>query len=333
MNLQSVGLRLALRDAPVTVSSPPNSNAHSRTPPMSLTHTPPSKSLLKSDHNNLWQHAPGSSLKSWLAALLFIALPFIAANILTKLYMPSPDMRDIKNLIKTVTLIAAYWTYVRWWERRPVRELSLRGAPIEIGAGLLLGCLLFTAVIALLAALGIYSLEAVGTMGKLWAVATSMLPRIAAGAIIEEVLFRLILLTLLERPFGRDWALVLSSLLFGLAHLGNAGATPLIAVMLGAELGLLFGAAYLLTRRLWLCAALHLAWNFMQGPVFAISVSGQSGDTWLHGNLAGPAWLTGGTFGAEGSVVAVAVCMVAAAFMLAFVRRGDGLTGRAAGAA
>lgn len=232
------------------------------------------------------------------------------------LLMPDPSLRDLRNLIKTLVLVAAYWAYVRWWERRPVRELSVSGAVPELLAGLLLGSLLFSGVVALLAVFGAYSLKAVGTLGDLGTVVATMLPKIAAGALIEELVFRLLLLRLLERSFGTAWSLVASSLIFGFAHLGNAGATPLLSIMLGFELGLLFGACYLLTRRLWLCAAIHLGWNFAQGPVFSIAVSGQSGDAWLHGTLAGPIWLTGGVFGAEGSIVSVVLCLAMTALLL-----------------
>lgn len=262
-----------------------------------------------------------STAGSWLAALLFVAVPFIAANVLTKLLLPDADFRDLRNLIKAVALVASYCAYVHWWERRPVRELSAAGAPREVLAGLLLGGLLFCSVVALLAALGVYSVQAMGTWRELGAVAAGMLPKVAAGALIEEVLFRLLLLRLLERSFGTAWALAISSLVFGLAHLGNAGATPLVGIMLGIELGLLFGAAYVLTRRLWLCAAVHLSWNFVQGGIFAIAVSGQSGDAWLRSSLSGPVWLTGGAFGAEGSVVAVVSCLVATCTLLTLARR------------
>jgi hypothetical protein len=253
---------------------------------------------------------------SWLAALLFIALPFIAANIGTKLLMADPGLRDLRNLTKMLILVGGYWAYVRYWERRPVRELSVSGAGTEVLAGLLLGGVLFSCVVVVLTALGAYAIEAVGTLGDLGAVVASMLPRIAAGALIEELLFRLVLLRLLERSFGATWALALSSLVFGLAHLGNTGATPLIGVLLGVELGLLFGAAYLLTGRIWLCFALHFAWNFAQGAVFSIAVSGQSGDAWLRGALAGPTWLSGGAFGAEGSVVSVVLCLLTTGVLL-----------------
>ena len=262
-----------------------------------------------------------SAAGNWIAALLFVGVPFIAVNIATKLLMPEADLRDIRNLMKALVLILAYWAYVRWWERRPVREFSLSGALLESIAGLLLGGLLFSAVVAVLAGLGAYSLETVGSLGDFGAAVASMLPKIVAGALIEEFIFRLIALRLLERSFGTAWALVISSLLFGLAHLGNAGASPLIGIMLGVELGLLLGATYVLPRRIWLCTATHFSWNFVQGVVFSIAVSGQTGDGWLRGNLAGPSWLTGGVFGAEGSVVSFVLCLMATGALLALAHR------------
>lgn len=263
-----------------------------------------------------------SSAGSWFAALLYIGVPFVASNVLTKLFLSDPDLRDLRNLIKALVLVAAYWAYVRWHERRHARELSISGAGPELLMGLLLGGLLFSSVVAVLASVGAYSVERVGTLGDLGSAAVDMLPKLAMGALIEELIFRLLLLRLLERSIGTAWALAVSSLIFGLAHLGNPGATPLIGIMLGLEIGLLFGAAYLLTRRLWFCAALHLSWNFVQGAVFSIAVSGHSGDAWLRGSLSGPEWLTGGAFGAEGSVVAVALCLVVTGVMLKLANQG-----------
>lgn len=262
-----------------------------------------------------------STAGRWFVAVTLIAVPFLAANILTKAFLDDPGLRDINNLIKTLVLVGAYALYVRWWEQRPVRELSTSGAFSEMLAGLLLGGLLFSAVVAVLSALGTYTVHSIGTLGDLGLVVSDMLARIAAGAFIEEVVFRLLLLQLLERSMGSAWALVVSSIAFGLAHLGNEGATPWVSILLGVELGLLFGAAYLLTRRLWLCASLHLGWNFAQGPLFSIPVSGQTGASWLQADLSGPAWLTGGAFGAEGSVVAVGVCLAGTVLLLILAKK------------
>ncbi len=267
------------------------------------------------------QGVRASNAASWLAAVVLIGLPFVAANIVVQRWMPDAGLRDLRNLLKALVLMLAYGAYVRCWERRPVRELSASGAAGEIGAGLMLGALLFSGVVAVLFVAGAYSVEGVGTLDVFGNVLASMAPKVAAGALIEEVLFRLVLLRLLARSMGVVWALVASSLVFGLAHLGNAGATPLIGVLLGVELGVLFGAAYLLTRRLWLCAALHFAWNFVQGAVFSIAVSGHTGESWLRGTLSGPAWLSGGAFGAEGSVVSVVLCLAAAGVLLKLAHR------------
>lgn len=268
-----------------------------------------------------WPRRLGSAAGGWLLALLLVIGPLIVANILTRLFLGGPGLRDVANTFKALVLVASYWGYVRWRERRPVRELSLAGAAPEVLAGLLLGGLLLSAAVAVLAVLGVYTLDEVGPASRFGAAVVTMLPKIAMGALVEEIVFRLLLQGRLERSLGPAWALAVSSLIFGLAHLGNPGATPAIAIALGAELGLLLGAAYRLTGRIWLCFGLHLAWNFAQGAVYSLPVSGLTGEGWLRGHLAGPAWLTGGTFGVEGSAVALVLGLAAAAALLALARR------------
>ena len=70
-----------------------------------------------------------------------------------------------------------------------------------------------------------------------------------------------------------------------------------IAIML--EAGVLLGSAYFLTRRLWLPIGLHIGWNFTQGGVFGIAVSGHPSSGLLQAVLSGPTWLSGGAFGAN----------------------------------
>ena len=72
--------------------------------------------------------------------------------------------------------------------------------------------------------------------------------------------------------------------------------TSSLAIML--EAGVLLGAAYAVTGRLWLPIGLHIGWNFTEGSLFGMSVSGNAIDTGLlHGTLTGPPLLTGGAFG------------------------------------
>ena len=83
------------------------------------------------------------------------------------------------------------------------------------------------------------------------------------------------------------------------------------------EAGILLGAAYLLTRRLWLAVGIHAAWNFTQGWVYSIPVSGNETPLGLLiTRRVGPDWLTGGAFGLEASVVALVVATGAGVAML-----------------
>lgn len=76
----------------------------------------------------------------------------------------------------------------------------------------------------------------------------------------------------------------------------------------------------------WLPIAIHAGWNVAQGAVFGVQVSGNPVDdvALLVGGTAGPAWLTGGAYGLEGSVAALAVPVAAVGVALVSVRRSGG---------
>ena len=133
---------------------------------------------------------------------------------------------------------------------------------------------------------------------------------------MRGVVFRI-----LEQWLGSWIALAISAALFGLLHLLNPGVTLLNAGAVMLEAGIMLAAAYMLTRRLWLCIGIHFAWNFTQGGIFSAAVSGGTTSGLLQAKLIGPTWLSGGAFGAEASVVAVVVCLAAGLLLLRAARR------------
>ena len=92
--------------------------------------------------------------------------------------------------------------------------------------------------------------------------------------------------------------------MFGLLHIGNANATWFSSAAIALEAGILLGALYMLTRRLWAVIGFHAAWNFMQGWVFDIPVSGNKTPALVRADISGSDWMTGGAFGLEASVPA-----------------------------
>jgi hypothetical protein len=96
------------------------------------------------------------------------------------------------------------------------------------------------------------------------------------------------------------------------------------AIAIALEAGILLSAAYVLTRRLWLAIGIHIAWNFIQGGIFSVAVSGFEKHGLLQATLAGPKILSGGEFGAEASVFAFVICLaVGIYFVWRALRKGN----------
>jgi membrane protease YdiL (CAAX protease family) len=250
-----------------------------------------------------------------LLALLAVCVPVALLMVLTQ-QIPDKAMRAYwPALLAAAVGYAGYVFYVRRIESRTAMELG-RPCGRELGAGLLLGALLFLSILGLLAAAGVYRLS--GTGG--WAVLLKSASEMVFVAMVEEILFRGVLFRLPERALGSRAALLVSSVVFALAHIPNENATVL-AVANTAVAGLLFAAAYLATRRLWLPIGMHFAWNFTSDGLFSLPTSGHPARGLLQGQLSGPEWLTGGAYGLEGSALTFAVMSVATFLLLRRAQR------------
>ena len=85
----------------------------------------------------------------------------------------------------------------------------------------------------------------------------------------------------------------------------NPNATLFSSFAIAMKAGILSGADYLLPRRLWLAVGIHFAWNFTQGTIFGVRVSGFTMDGLLESELNGPTLLSAGEFRAEASIFAL----------------------------
>jgi hypothetical protein len=221
------------------------------------------------------------------------------------------------GLLLAAILLGIYTALVRSLERRPARELEPR--VIQAIAGIILGMALFSSVFGLLHVVGVARWQGLSAAGF------DVIPMLAVGimaAVGEELAFRGGLFRILEESLGTGTALALSAALFGLLHALNAGATVVSTIAIALEAGVLLGAAYALTRNLWFPIGLHFGWNFTEGGIFGTSVSGGSAAKGIFSvSLSGPNLLTGGKFGPEASVIAIAVCLATAIVLILFVAR------------
>ena len=104
-------------------------------------------------------------------------------------------------------------------------------------------------------------------------------------------------------------ALLISSILFAMLHLGNENMSllPFINLFLA---GILLGIYYIHKQNLWFSIGMHLTWNFFQGPIFGFEVSGNKTASIVVQEISGNELITGGEFGSEGSLVATVLMMI-----------------------
>jgi uncharacterized protein len=268
---------------------------------------------------------PRWARRSWVRLMILAGALFAVDGLLQLLASVLTDSAALTAAVGVAGAVVAVVVYV-WLvrlleRRRPVAEVSPRGAVAGVAIGLLVGAVVFSAVIGIIAAAGDYRVLGLGSVAG----AIALLGVTCSTAVVEELLFRAVLFRIVERWIGTWLALAVTALVFGLIHLLNPGATLLGALAIAVEAGVLLGAAYALTRTIWFAVGIHLAWNFMEGGVFSTTVSGTQGkfQGLLRSEVTGPELLTGGGFGPEASVVAMGVGVAATVVLLLLtVRRG-----------
>jgi uncharacterized protein len=231
----------------------------------------------------------------------------------------SPLERNLVGLvIEFVSILLVYVVAVRLIERRRVSELALRQLPTHGIAGLIAGFLLLSTMTVLLWLMGSYHVASINP-DAVWL--PSLLGMGIATGIAEETIFRGVLYRISEEGLGTWGALAISALFFGGAHLHNPNATMWSALAIAIEAGILLALVFHLTRSLWMVIGLHAAWNFSEGTIYGFAVSGFNVKGIIVPSITGSDWVTGGKFGVEGSVVAVAVSACISAVLLAIAIR------------
>ncbi len=230
--------------------------------------------------------------------------------------------------VAAATVLATFlsvWIMQRFFDGPALLDLGFPRRPgwlADTLVGLGLGLLMFLVILVVLVVLGWATVETgtIGLSGLLVAFLTFLLV-----AISEEIFARGWVLQVLEHGRGRKAAVIGSAVIFSLLHAFNPGFGLMALVGLFLA-GLLFAQAYLVTRQLWLPIALHLSWNFSEGPIFGFPVSGLPGEGLLTVKPTGPDLVTGGAFGPEAGLIVVLGIAVASAAIYALGRYRSNVT-------
>lgn len=214
---------------------------------------------------------------------------------------------QLSGISTLVGVLIATMLMLRSIDRRPWADIDLSresATRANLLTGWLVGAASIGVACAVMLATGLlHFVPASGSVSWLSAATRTTLVLIPA-ALAEEVMLRGYLLTVVREAIGTRAAVIGTSVIFGLLHLQNPGATAtsLIVVMLA---GVFLATVRLALRSLWAAWMAHLAWNWMMAVALHASVSGLDFQAPLYRSVTtGPAWLSGGEWGPEGGLVA-----------------------------
>lgn len=221
------------------------------------------------------------------------------------------DLVDRAILLFLLIVGFAAMGYVGQRQQNPVRAMGLArragtGREFALGAAIgwtgMAACAL---IIALFGGLVIFFY----TNWRQFAEIPLDLAILLIAALAEEVAFRGYPFQRLIEATGPLFATFFVSILYGLVHITNDGASPasFIVAMLA---GWLLSIAYLRTRALWVSWGIHFSWNASMAVLFGLPLLGLTRFSPVISSTAlGPTWLTGFDYGPEGSAIAIIVML------------------------
>jgi membrane protease YdiL (CAAX protease family) len=223
--------------------------------------------------------------------------------------------------IETLALLLATGFTLQYVDKRPWRDVWLgrdAARPSLFGFGFVIGVVAIGLPIILL--IGTHWLRRdAGGAGSWLGAAVRITLMLLPAALFEELMTRGYILSVLQGWLGWTWAVVISSVGFGLLHLANNGVT-VESVALVTLAGFFLAAVLYATRSLYAAWMAHFAWNWTMAVLFHSAVSGYPMESPRYRYVdAGPDWATGGEWGPEGGIPAGLGMAGAAVYVL--VRR------------
>ena len=241
---------------------------------------------------------------SWLRVALFFISYLLVLTTVGKLTGSTFQMVSIFCAASFLLV----WLFRTYLDKRSFESLGWkwRGNGIHCATGLLLAIALLGTGSLLLVALG--QLSWLNPQFNAADFFPAFLMMLLVG-FYEELVFRGYILGNLLQAMHPATALLVSAAIFAILHGANPH-TNWLALVNVFLAGLLLGINYIFTRNLWFGIALHVGWNFIQGPVLGFEVSGMELPSVLVQNLGNNALLTGGSFGFEGSLLNTILCLI-----------------------
>lgn len=232
----------------------------------------------------------------------------------------------IYNLFSTVCGTVISIIYCRFIEKRPLLSMGVKKDNLISSylSGMIIGFLMLSGTIIINMVFGAMTFEGINNNLNVKIFILYFSGFIVQG-MSEEFIFRGFLMNSIGGKHNIILAVVISSSMFSMAHIMNDGVTVLALINI-----MLFGAfmsVYMIySENIWGVSAIHSIWNFSQGNIFNINVSGtDSGETlFITHLLEDKPIINGGSFGIEGGIATTIILTLSFVLLFMFIRKKKG---------
>ena len=263
-----------------------------------------------------------------LQTLVMIILAVILQSVLEIFYTGKNGNIDlfISQILELVTFVSSIYIARRFFDKRSFVSLGLqvnKQAFMDVFIGIaitfvMMGLIYFAEVAAGWLTFESFAWQTEPAMNVITGVLIFFVVFIFVGW-NEELLSRGYHLQTLVSGTNVFWGLVISSSVFGLAHLGNPNATWVGAAGIFFA-GIFLAYGYLRTGQLWLSIGLHIGWNFFEGVIFGFPVSGLDIYRLIRHQIHGPEIWTGGAFGPEAGLIVLPALVIGSVLIYLYTR-------------
>jgi membrane protease YdiL (CAAX protease family) len=253
---------------------------------------------------------------AYVAALLIVQS--VLALLITVVFSASSPGTTASYFIQAVAALLATWFCLVAVEKKPWSDVGLHPKALEprrLLLGLLVGGGAIAIAIGVLVTAGWLDKEP-GTATDWGAALLRMALILLPAAFGEELITRGYVLTALKDGLSWRWAVIVTSVAFGLLHLTNPGANAQ-SVIVVAVAGVFLAVVRIVTDSLYAAWVAHFAWNWVMAAIFHVPVSGYAFGYPAYRYVdAGPDWATGGGWGPEIGVPAILMMLAGTGLLI-----------------
>ena len=296
------------------------------------------KNQFFSNSNGLFKLAKDSKYKpniviSLLIAFAFVLVPLTVGAILSKLIVLSLKLSTASVLFFTIYILFAFtpisilvFLYMKKIEGRSISQLGFikHNSFKDYIIGFFIGILSISIIIIILYLTGDYTLSLAPNFLSsqiLFPVTAVVFSWIIQGA-SEEIITRGWLMHNIGAKYNVFTSILISSVFFAILHTKNSGINPIAFINL--IIYSVFAALYVIrTNQLWGVCGFHSAWNWSQGNVYGVKVSGNpipGGHSIFNLSTSNNNIFTGGGFGLEGSIICSIVLILGMTILLISIK-------------